>query len=97
MVKVREKKPKMWFRAKEYGWGWYPISWEGWINIGIFVIAYVFSLVWLLNQKSILNVIAGIVIILFLFAVLFFLCYKKGEKPGWRWHGKLVKKGVNKK
>ena len=21
---------KLWFKAKLYGWGWYPCSWEGW-------------------------------------------------------------------
>lgn len=23
-------KNKLWFKAKNYGWGWYPVTWEGW-------------------------------------------------------------------
>ena len=27
---------KFWFEKKKYGWGWTPISWEGWMTIAIF-------------------------------------------------------------
>jgi predicted GH43/DUF377 family glycosyl hydrolase len=26
-----DQKRIFWFRAKEYGWGWYPATWEGWL------------------------------------------------------------------
>lgn len=38
---------KYWFRkrrglfSKDLGWGWIPISWEGWTLIGIYCIAVV--------------------------------------------------------
>ena len=25
---MEEKNKKLWFRAKSFGWGWVPISWE---------------------------------------------------------------------
>jgi hypothetical protein len=89
---MREEKKKVWFRAKEYGWGWYPISWEGWLSIVIFALFCAFVLIWMLNQKDLLSIFLGILIILFLFGVLFFICYKKGEEPGWRWNGKPLKR-----
>jgi hypothetical protein len=97
MTNVREKKKKIWFRAKEYGWGWYPISWEGWGSIGIFALIYVIVLIWLLNQRNLLNMVLGIIVIFILLGILLIICYKKGETPGWRWNGKIVKKGGNKK
>ena len=27
----------IWFKAKEYGWGWYPFTWEGWTVTGVYV------------------------------------------------------------
>ena len=29
---------KVWFKAKEYGWGWYPSSWQGWIILLIYLL-----------------------------------------------------------
>jgi prepilin signal peptidase PulO-like enzyme (type II secretory pathway) len=73
-------KEKLWFRAKCYGWGWYPCSWQGWFVILIWVILFIFSVIkmdheWLKN-------------LLFIFLITFILiliCWKKGEKPRWRW------------
>lgn len=28
---------KYWFRPKNYGYGFYPISWEGWISVVVFI------------------------------------------------------------
>ena len=27
---------KKWFAAKRYGWGWYPVTWQGWGILGIY-------------------------------------------------------------
>jgi len=29
---MNDEKPKFWFRAKSYGWGWgLPATWQGWL------------------------------------------------------------------
>ncbi len=41
---------KLWFRAKDYGWGWTPCSGEGWIVTAIVLVALVggnLAIVWL--------------------------------------------------
>ena len=50
--KEKQQKPekKLWFRAKCYGWGWYPCSWEGWLVILIWAIFFTLSMV-KLNQE----------------------------------------------
>lgn len=71
---------KLWFKAKCYGWGWYPSSWQGWLVILVWAILFTFSVIkmdheWLKN-------------LLFIFlttGILIWIFYKKGEKPRWRW------------
>jgi len=71
---------KLWFRAKRYGWGWCPCSWQGWVVLLIWVVVFVFAIVkfdheWLKN----------VVVIIVIMVCLIWICYKKGEKPRWRW------------
>lgn len=80
---------KLWFKAKTYGWGWTPSSWEGWLV----VVLYLFSV--FIYARSTVDkaldgggsgvplyyhlLMAGVTILLVV------ISYKKGEKPGWRW------------
>ena len=72
----RQSNKKIWFRAKNYGWGWYPVTWEGWSVLIIFVILEIFFImnVFFFVPGTVLSILA-----------LIFICYKTGEKPGWRW------------
>ena len=29
---------QLWFKAKTYGYGWYPVTWQGWLVILIYVL-----------------------------------------------------------
>ena len=84
-VKI-DKEEKLWFKAKCYGWGWYPASSEGWSVLFIYLIA-VILLAFIFKDNLIIFflslIILGIIFVL--------ICYKKGEKPCWRW-GKSSKK-----
>lgn len=78
---------KLWFKAKRYGWGWTPSSWEGWLVIFTAILFIV------LDSLQLDKVSKQIPYLLFLrivtvIGVLIFICYKKGEKPGWGWGGK---------
>ena len=85
-----EKTSAVWFKAKEYGYGWYPASWQGWIVI-LGYIALILTLV-LMREKDIpgnpdsgSNVLTFALPITVLTALLIFVCYKKGEPARWRW------------
>lgn len=71
---------KLWFKAKTYGWGWYPVSWEGWLVIFIWVIFFSLSIINTRNEWP-----ERLIIIILSVSVLIYICYKKGEKPEWRW------------
>ncbi len=83
-----------WFKAKKYGWGWYPATWEGWLVMGI----YIAALVWQFKDidqfsHSASDTLIGFVIPFVISTVaLFLVCYLKGEKPKWRWGNSKIKK-----
>ncbi|KKP87224.1 MAG: hypothetical protein UR89_C0004G0013 [Candidatus Roizmanbacteria bacterium GW2011_GWA2_35_8] len=74
------KKNILWFRAKNYGWGWYPSSWQGWIILSIYLI-YLFYRG--METKRIIETIFATILLII-------ICYLKGEKPEWRWGGKKI-------
>ena len=68
----------MWFKAKVYGFGWYPCSWQGWFITAIFVIALI------LTVNSMMNLMTKTIVTILLVAALISICVIKGEKARWR-------------
>ncbi len=89
---------KLWFKAKDYGWGWYPASVEGWLVLGIFVGLIVYDFI-RINAQA-LSVAQTLLIFIprtiILTIVLLYVCYKTGEKPSWRWTKKTKSYGADK-
>ncbi|MFZ3301574.1 MAG: hypothetical protein WA152_02565 [Microgenomates group bacterium] len=83
-------KNKLWFKAKKYGWGWYPASWEGWLV----TILYILFILYRSNKVSeMFDTESSFVFrytfeVIFLTTLLVIICYLKGEKPKWRWGSK---------
>ena len=85
---------KLWFRAKRWGWGWYPSSWQGWIIIIIYV-----GIILLDATNAVKITSAGennaseflwnyLPPLFVASAIMIWICYKTGETPRWRWNGK---------
>lgn len=78
---------KLWFKAKNYGWGWYPASWEGWLVLFV----YLALTLWMFRKAdagshSGSDTLIGISVpFALLTAALLVLCWRTGEKPEWRW------------
>ena len=78
---------KLWFKAKRYGWGWVPVSWQGWLLL----ILYVADLVFAAHRAKGMEHSGSDFLINFaswfiLTTVPFLLiCYLTGEKPRWHW------------
>jgi hypothetical protein len=75
-----------WFKAKWFGWGWTPVTWQGWavtLAYVLLIVAFAFTI----DENSPAREIAFTFIIpsAILTATLIRICYAKGEKPGWRW------------
>jgi hypothetical protein len=81
---MEQKDKKYWFKAKTYGYGWYPATWQGWLIILAYlivfsVLAYVFETN--IERYSDFYFIA----VIFITGLLVFISYKKGEPAKWRW------------
>lgn len=88
-----ENQPKkLWFKAKRYGYGWYPCTWEGWLATAIFIILLAVGEIVYINRlkagPSMPATVLFIVFALSLTSLLIWISYKKGEKPGWHWGNK---------
>ena len=97
MSEHKHKTRKLWFRAKEYGWGWYPVSWQGWaitvLYAALFAATFIIFFGWigpateagLETRDLVFSSLEFLAIIGVLTYTLFRICMRHGEKPEWRW------------
>ncbi len=90
---------KFWFKNKDYGYGWYPASPEGWTVLCV----YFALLIWLIMDflptalaPHARNEIPASLYwylgkVFLLTGCLVCVARWKGEKPEWRWKGKKIK------
>jgi len=79
---MTETKKKIWFEAKHYGWGWgLATCWQGWVVYLAFFLLFVGTAFALLPKRPMEFDLAVVVLAALLIAV----CWRKGEKPRWRW------------
>lgn len=86
MENTQNNPKSLWFKRKSYGWGWTPITWQGWLAVAIHI-ALVVGLVLTIDDSSPPQEVAFMFIfpVALLTASLIRLAYKKGEKPRWQW------------
>ncbi|MEI6843545.1 MAG: hypothetical protein WCK48_03530 [bacterium] len=78
---------KLWFRAKTFGWGWYPVTWQGWFVILLYLVSVLQTALQIKNHLTstsdfLQNYMLPIAIST---TFLIIICYATGEKPEWRW------------
>ena len=79
-----------WFRAKTYGWGWYPATWQGWAVLAFYVLGMVLSFYRIdsaspSTSDTLIDFVPRFVLATL---VLLGVCWLSGEKPRWRWGNK---------
>ncbi len=80
---MNSEKPTYWFPAKTDGWGWgLPCSWQGWAVLLAFIASIVADSILFPPP---LRPFAFAVWITMACAILFAICFAKGERPVWRW------------
>jgi hypothetical protein len=75
-----------WFKAKLYGWGWTPATWQGFTVLFVYI-ALIVLFAFTIDETSPPREIAftfALPVILLTIAVIR-ICHKKGEKPRWQW------------
>jgi hypothetical protein len=75
-----------WFKRKIFGWGWTPVTWQGWsITAGYLALVIAFALT--IDETSpVREVMFTFVLPVTLLTITFLrIAYKTGEKPKWQW------------
>ena len=78
---------RYWFRAKRFGWGWYPASWQGFLIILAYVLFLGFVFTYGDERSRSVSDTLYKVAPWFVLATLILLviCLKTGERPRWNW------------
>lgn len=78
---------KLWFRAKNYGWGWYPSSWQGWVILLLYILLMGVTGLGIDGASHSVSDTLMIVAPLWVLytCILLLICIATGEKPRWRW------------
>jgi len=76
-----------WFKRKLYGWGWTPVTREGWFVTLLIIVAILGNAIRFEHGGySAADVLPQVVIPTALLVVLLIvICYKTGEPPRWMW------------
>ncbi len=82
----------VWFAAKRYGYGWYPVTWQGWsILLGFLVLLLLpmgipaFEAQSRASEMTFALFYVGYSAVLT--TILLWICFKTGEPARWRWGG----------
>ena len=81
-------KGNYWFRAKEYGYGWYPATWQGWLVLGAWLVVFVILLFVFESIRKFNDGLATIILLVGSVAsssILILISKKTGEPAAWRW------------
>src|SRR5262245_27597438 len=71
----------VWFKRKLFGWGWTPVTWQGWPVILLFAVVVIQYARGLDPEPDTKELGLFFAKIIFALIILFIICYKKGEKP----------------
>ncbi len=75
-----------WFKRKGYGWGWTPVTWQGWSITGVYIALILLFALTIDNESPIKEVLFTFIIPFILLTLAFTsIAYKKGESPKWQW------------
>ena len=83
---IRNNPNRYWFKAKLYGWGWTPATWQGWLILCIYVGLVVLCALTIDDNSPAREIVFTFILpVVLLTIALIRICYGTGEKPRWQW------------
>jgi len=79
-----DKNKHYWFKAKTYGYGWCPATWQGWLIILVYLIVFV-ALAYIFETNIGKYLVLYLISVFISTGLLIYISYKKGEPAKWRW------------
>lgn len=83
-----QEQNKYWFKRRRYGWGWVPVTWQGWTALLVFILALFIGALTVENtspQEEARTAKYYLLLVGASVLALIAICYKNGPKPRWRW------------
>lgn len=80
---------KRWFKAKSYGWGWTPATWQGWAIVAGYAAVVALCAV-IMTMRPLFDLMYGAAMLLAVLATIgiALVAYETGDPPGWHWGDK---------
>jgi hypothetical protein len=80
----------LWFQARRYGWGWTPVTIQGWFVVVVFLAAIAADVVFLIYRTRTGADMGSAMVTFYLWlavliVALLAVCWLTGERPRWRW------------
>ncbi len=87
-------KKQLWFKNKYIGWGWTPVTWQGWLVVVAYLGIVTLAALLMLDSPvpRAVDYVRFLGLTAALTVVMIAIAYRMGEKPVWMWMGKPVKK-----
>ena len=78
---------KFWFKNKHYGYGFYPITWQGWLATLIFIFLIFLSAYTngFFSENTVTTSAIGFLLDIIILSALFTILFKDSVKGGLRW------------
>lgn len=79
---------KYWFKRRRYGYGWIPVSWQGWVVLGIYLVLVLLGALFLErggDEPSGEDLLVFFTTLFVATGLLLVITHYKGPKPKWRW------------
>lgn len=75
-----------WFKSKLYGWGWAPVTWQGWTVFFIYLTLTILFALTIDGNSPPREIMFTFILPFILLTITFIrICYKTGERPRWSW------------
>lgn len=84
---VKDNPQHHWFKRKPFGWGWTPVTWQGWLTIVLMALLLVmdFQKIDSMSHSASDTLRPFFAHVVIMIVILIGICYIKGEKPKWQW------------
>lgn len=88
---MKSTEKQYWFKRRQYGYGWTPVSVEGWLTVVIFISLLIGSSLLLFEESvdsTLSDLITFFAVAFVITFVTFWISSKHGPEPKWRWGAK---------
>lgn len=83
---AKDNPKHLWFKRKLYGWGWTPVTWQGWLVTFIYIALLILFAMTIDENSPAREVVFTFILPATLLTLTFLrIAYKKGERPAWQW------------